>query len=67
MKTHILQVEQNKELSLMQGDNRFASYVSVLQRRSNAWAVMEGSAEYPSISGIVRFYQIRSGALVAAE
>ena len=51
----------------MQGSNRFVGYVSALQRRPNAWAIMEGSAEYPGISGIVRFYQTRSGVLVAAE
>lgn len=51
----------------MQGTNRLAGYVSVLQRRPNAWAIMEGNTVYPGISGIVRFYQMRSGVLVAAE
>ncbi len=51
----------------MQGTNRLAGYVSVLQRRPNAWAIVEGNTEYPGISGIVRFYQMRSGVLVAAE
>ena len=51
----------------MQSTNRFAGYVSALQRRPNAWAIVEGGAEYPGISGIVRFYQMRSGVLVAAE
>ena len=51
----------------MQGNHRFAGYVSVLQRRPNAWAIMEGSAGYPGISGMVCFYQTRSGVLVAAE
>ena len=51
----------------MQGANRFAGYVSVLQRRPNAWAIMEGDAGHPDITGIVRFYQTRVDVLVAAE
>ena len=35
----------------MQGNHRFAGYVSALQRRPNAWAILEGSAGYPGIRG----------------
>ena len=51
----------------MQGNNRYAGYVTALLGRPNAWAVLAGSAAYPNISGVVRFYQMRNGVLVAAE
>ncbi|MBQ9648727.1 MAG: superoxide dismutase family protein [Oscillospiraceae bacterium] len=46
---------------------RFAGYVRTLQRRPDAWAALSGSEAYPDVSGLVRFYQTRSGVLVAAE
>ena len=51
----------------MQRTDRFWGYVSALQRRPDAQAVISGSEAYPGISGIVRFYQTRAGVLVAAE
>lgn len=51
----------------MQRISRFASFVSVLQRRAGVWAVLSGSAAYPDIAGLVRFYQTPYGVLVAAE
>ena len=41
--------------------------VRTLYRPSCATARLHGSAEYPNIHGIVRFYQTRRGVLVAAE
>ena len=46
---------------------RFAGYLSVLRRRPDARALIEGSDEYGSIHGMVRFYQTRRGVLVASE
>lgn len=40
---------------------------SILRQNPHATAVVRGSSEYPEISGRVKFYQMRSGVLVAAE
>ena len=41
--------------------------ITIPRRVPNAAAVLSGSAAYPSIRGLVRFYQARSGVLVVAE
>lgn len=40
---------------------------AVLSRKPNAVASIKGSAEYPDIQGIVRFYNTRYGILVSAQ
>lgn len=42
------------------------SLVSALRSKPNAAARIKGSAEYPNISGIVRFYQTGAGVIVYA-
>lgn len=51
----------------MAGTEQFMKFLAVLQRRPDAQAALRGSAAYPSIYGIVRFYQTEYGVLVAAE
>ena len=46
-----------------QSMNLFAT----LRRRPDAQAIVKGSAKYPGLSGVVRFYQTRRGVLVCAE
>ena len=43
------------------------SICSVLRQNPHATAVVRGSSDYPQINGRVKFYQMRSGVLVAAE
>ena len=43
------------------------SYVALLLHKPSTCAVIKGSEKYPNISGIVRFYQLRNGVLVATE
>lgn len=43
------------------------SYAALLTQPSHAYAEIEGSAEYPQMHGVVRFYQTRNGVLIAAE
>ena len=45
----------------------FASLMSALRRRPDAEAVIRGSADYPAVSGRVRFYQTGRGVLVVSE
>ncbi|MBE6549863.1 MAG: superoxide dismutase family protein [Ruminococcaceae bacterium] len=40
---------------------------SLLRRLPHAVAIVKGSAEYSQINGTVKFYQARSGVLVAAD
>lgn len=47
--------------------NRQGYYVSVLRRRPNATAHIEGSRDHASIRGIVSFYQMKNGVLVVSE
>lgn len=46
---------------------RFFGALSALRCRPDAQAVISGSAEYPGLHGVVRFYQTSQGVLVAAE
>lgn len=46
---------------------QFQYFIRVLQQIPSAAAEINGSAEYPSIAGEVRFYQTASGVLVSAE
>ena len=48
-------------------DNTLRTFASFLCRRYDACAYVEGSREYPNISGSVRFYQTSKGVLIAAE
>ena len=41
--------------------------LAALRRRPDAQAIVKGSAKYPGLSGMVRFYQTRRGVLVCAE
>jgi Cu-Zn family superoxide dismutase len=41
--------------------------LSVLGSRPQAVAFVRGSAEWPQLSGLVRFYQVRNGVPVSAE
>lgn len=43
------------------------NYAELLMHKPNTCAVINGSEKYPNISGIVRFYQLRNGVLVATE
>lgn len=43
------------------------NYAALLMHKPNTCAVINGSEKYPNISGIVYFYQLRNGVLVAAE
>lgn len=43
------------------------SICSILRQEPHATAMVRGSRGYPDISGRVKFYQMRSGVLVAAE
>lgn len=43
------------------------NYAALLLHKPSTCAVIKGSEKYPNISGIVRFYQLRNGVLVAAE
>lgn len=47
--------------------NRPFNYTSLLQQRPQAWAMVQGSRDYPGIQGNVRFYQTPRGVLVSAE
>ena len=41
--------------------------LGVLRRRPDARAIIRGSEQYPSLSGMARFYQTRRGVLVFTE
>ena len=43
------------------------SYVALLLHKPSTCAVIKGSKKHPNISGIVRFYQLRNGVLIATE
>ena len=51
----------------MYRNSRHLNYLNMLKLWPNAAAVVTGSKDYPSIGGIVRFYQTKEGVLVAAE
>ena len=51
----------------MIGNSLFWSLGRLLQHHPQGWAVVKGSAKYPNISGIVRFYETAFGVLVATE
>ena len=44
---------------------RFTQLAALLQQRPHAAAEIRGSAQYPAIAGVARFYQTRWGVLVA--
>ena len=44
-----------------------ANLIAALRRIPDARAIIEGSAKYPGLTGVVRFYQTRRGVLVFAE
>ncbi len=48
-------------------ERNIRKYATMLLQPCDASAVINGSAAYPNIHGIVRFYQTRNGVLVAAE
>ena len=48
-------------------ERNICNYAAVLMHKPNTYAIIKGSEKYPNISGIVRFYQLRNGVLVAAE
>ena len=48
-------------------ERNIRNYAAVLMHKPNIYAIIKGSEKYPNISGIVRFYQLRNGVLVAAE
>ena len=48
-------------------ERNIRNYAAVLMHKPNTYAIIKGSEKYPNISGIVRFYQLRNGVLVAAE
>ena len=43
------------------------NFLSVLGRRPQAVASIKGSEKYPTLNGVVRFYQTKSGVIVLAE
>ncbi len=47
-------------------DRNFRNYAAMLMQPPHASAELKGSAEYPNIHGIARFYQTRNGVLVAS-
>jgi len=47
--------------------NNIRSYGALLMRHCDASAIINGSAAYPDIHGVVQLYQTRNGVLVAAE
>lgn len=47
--------------------NNFRDLYSVLQRRADATAFINGSEKYPDIKGRVLFYQLRYGVIIRAE
>ncbi len=51
---------------MTESDN-IRDYAALLTKLPDASAVIGGSAEYPSIRGLVRFYQTEKGVLTAAE
>ena len=51
----------------MYKNSRYLNYLSMLRQWPQAVAIITGSAEYPGLGGIVRFYQTRQGVLVATE
>lgn len=42
-------------------------YAALLLHKPSTCAVIKGSEKHPNISGVVRFYQLRNGVLIAAE
>lgn len=48
-------------------ERNIRNYAAVLMHKPNTYAIIKGSEKYSNISGIVRFYQLRNGVLVAAE
>ena len=48
-------------------ERNIRNYAAVLMHKPSTCAIIKGSEKYPNISGIVRFYQLRNGVLVAAE
>ncbi len=48
-------------------EKRFLNLHSILRKAPNAIAHINGSGNYPEISGVVRFYQTNAGTIVTAE
>ncbi len=48
-------------------ERNIRNYAAVLMHKPSTCAIIKGSEKYPNISGIVRFYQLRNGVLIAAE
>ena len=48
-------------------ERNIRNYAAVLMHKPNTYAIIKGNEKYPNIIGIVRFYQLRNGVLVAAE
>ena len=48
-------------------ERNIRNYAALLMHKPSTCAIIKGSEKYPNISGIVRFYQLRNGVLVAAE
>ncbi len=47
--------------------SKFSGFTALLSQRPHAAATVQGSESCPDISGCVRFWQTKSGVLVAAE
>lgn len=47
--------------------NEFPNFGSLLGRRPQAWAFVQGSNDYPTVRGDVRFYQTTFGVVVVTE
>ncbi len=47
--------------------NGFPNFGGLLGRRPQAWAVVQGSNDYPTVRGDVRFYQTAFGVVVVTE
>lgn len=47
--------------------NGYPNFASLLGRRPQAWATMQGSERYSHLRGVVRFYQTTFGVVVVTE
>ena len=46
---------------------RFVDFGKLFSTKPSAVAIVNGSREYPSVHGIVRFYKVQSGVMVRSE
>jgi len=50
----------------MSGETSYYEWLTLMQRRPQAFAIIKGSDQYPDVFGDVRFFQVESGVLVMA-